>query len=177
MEALTHRAYFIISEGDNFLSKLIRWYQYGNTFTHSSVVIDIEQRPIYNPLVVSAVEKVKTGQFLQIHSKFTKQKRWKYYFVRCTRDQYYAYHKFAYRAVEKEYDVKGLLSFILRRDLNNPKKYFCSELVYECLWRAGIELLQDTASYEITTAILIKSPKVVEDKNLNKILWEYYKWK
>jgi hypothetical protein len=160
------RVYFILSQGEGFFSKLIKWYQYGDAFTHASVVID--KTDVINPYVVTAVQKVKAGKFWDIHTGIAKQKPlFKYYYIEVPDKVAEMYKDIALDLVGDKYDVTGVFGFLLRRDVHKSDRYFCSELVYQCLWSAGVELFDDTNAAEVYSSMLKKSVRVIEDKCLN----------
>lgn len=169
----TKRLYFFMGKGLSPLSNFIRRYQYGNTYTHAGLVLDMEN--IYNPQVLAAVEEIKIGSFWKVHRR-ARQELFKYYYVNVTEQQY----KMVMEKIDmynlSKYDVTGLLSFYLKINVNKEDRYFCSELVFDIMKTSGIEILNDTKAYEVHPSILIKSPLVKEDVELNKKLWEYYGW-
>lgn len=169
------RLYFIFSQGSTILTFFIKAKQRWLDYTHAAIVLD--KTDIYNPEVVAAVTKVNMGKFYDIHSGFARQKKWKYYYVEGTKEQLEAYKEFARRSFNKGYDIKGVIAFGLNLNTHNPDKYFCTELLYETLWKVGIDLLQNTMSYEANVYLMLKSWLIKEDVELNKKVWEHYGWK
>lgn len=80
------------------------------------------------------------------------------------RKYHYAEAEF-YREVEKhlatqlgkKYDIRGLLSFVSRREKQNQDRWFCSELVFWALEQAGALLLRAPA-YKVAPGTLSLSP-------------------
>lgn len=172
------RVYLFMSQGTSFLSKLIKWYQYGNLYTHCGIILEdnIEEN-IDNPIVLAGMNPSMIGRLYDTHTGyFSKQGKFKYYYVEVNEKQYNIYKDLAFNYVNRRYDVKGLFGFLFRIDTNNPKKFFCSELVYDYFWKLGIELFQNTAPYEVYSSMLIKSNLVKEDKELNQKLWRLMNW-
>lgn len=57
----------------------------------------------------------------------------------------------------KAYDFRGVLSFPLRQEKQDPYKWFCSELVHQKLLDTGVMLLQ-APSFKISPTVLSYSP-------------------
>lgn len=163
------RIYFFVSEGTSILSKIIKWYQRGNKYTHSGVVVDMED--INNPTVLAALKKTKVGKFWNIHKGyFERQRCFKYYYIEVDDDQVKRFYSVISKYKDKGYDIRGILGFLLRFNEDDESKFFCSELVYTIFREIGVELLNNTEPYEACTTDLLKSHLVHEDKDLNNLL-------
>jgi uncharacterized protein YycO len=49
---------------------------------------------------------------------------------------------FLHRQVGKKYDIRGLIGFAVAKDYQNPRDWFCSELVMAAFAAGGLNLLQ-----------------------------------
>lgn len=61
----------------------------------------------------------------------------------------------------KPYDYSALLGFIFRRNIQDPKSWFCSELVAWAFEKEGYPLLNSHNYYRITPRDLMLSPLLV----------------
>lgn len=78
--------------------------------------------------------------------------------------------------LSKEYDYTMVARFISRRQASRTEsdKWFCSELVFAALRKAGIELLRDVEPWAVSPGLLAKSPllkfvKTIGPQPLNEI--------
>lgn len=67
---------------------------------------------------------------------------------------------FAKDQIAKSYDYTMVARFVSRRQASRGEsdKWFCSELVFAALRRAGIELLRDVEPWAVSPGLLAKSP-------------------
>lgn len=77
-----------------------------------------------------------------------------------TPDQWETAIKFAKSQLGKKYDFRSIFRFLSKRKAPDNSKWFCSELVYAALTVAGVELLRNIESSEVSPAILSYSPKL-----------------
>lgn len=163
------RLYFFVSEGQTLLAKMFtKWYQWGNVYTHSGIVLSTDS--LLDPLVCAAVDKVRMGRFSDVHKRVP-QKKFRYYYVNVFDRPFLSSELISvcYEYLDKGYDGVGLLSFLLRRNVNNSNRYFCSEMVYEILQRFGVSLFREgmVMPYQVNTSKLLESKEVHEDTILN----------
>ena len=159
------RLYLVLRECDSLLCRIIKWYQYGDNRVHIGIVYDMSD--IRHPLVFEA-DNGKIG----INKYDCNEMRFSYYYVYVD-DRVFErdiFNRLVKRYLNKGYDYRGLLSFILRYDLGNSSKYFCSELVYEFLLYCGVGLFKNTKPYEVYPSLFLKSDKFREDIYLNNII-------
>lgn len=64
----------------------------------------------------------------------------------------------ARQQVGKRYDLRGNFGFIFRMRMQNPKRWFCSELVAWLFWKAGCPLLARLPSWKYAPEDLWRSP-------------------
>lgn len=62
--------------------------------------------------------------------------------------------------VGKKYDYMGVLHFITRKEGNNQKRWFCSELVFKAYQKAGINLLERIHPDKVYPGMLAYSPRL-----------------
>jgi len=60
------------------------------------------------------------------------------------------------------YDYLGVFRFITRRPDKKNNKWFCSELVFEALRAGGVDLFARTEAWEVSPAMLARSPLLTE---------------
>lgn len=60
--------------------------------------------------------------------------------------------------VGKKYDLMGNIGFIFRSRMQNPKKWFCSEMVAWAFWKVGHPLLARLPSWKYSPEDLWRSP-------------------
>lgn len=153
------KVYVGASKGISFISKLIRYYQFGYPYTHAFYIHDINNLIIteawHLPLRRGGRVYYKAPITLN-HSKGTEIT---IYSLNITKEQKEKIEKFLEEQKDKKYDYLGLLSFPFRNcNFNNKKRWFCSELVYAAFLSAGIELLRNVKPCEVDIKTLLSSP-------------------
>lgn len=65
--------------------------------------------------------------------------------------------------IGKPYDFLMVARFVSRLQENRKSsgKWFCSELVFAALQKAGVDLLRDTEPWEVSPGLLSKSPLLI----------------
>ena len=66
--------------------------------------------------------------------------------------------KFCFQQIGKPYDLVGLGSFLLYKEMQNDSKWFCSELVYVAYKQAGVRLLRRVKQDFVSPRDLYISP-------------------
>ena len=62
----------------------------------------------------------------------------------------------------KQYDLRGILAFVSRRDTQDQDKWFCSEIVHAACTAAGLPLFGDNSRpWKTSPGMLLLSPKLV----------------
>ncbi len=147
--------YILATKGYSWISKIIRKWQYGYPYTHIAYVLNHDIKN--DPIVIEAWQpKVRQGRLSKVHSPVTPFGIWE---VTTTENQKQEIEDYLRAQVGKPYDFIGLFGFPFRRkDIQNPDKFFCSELVFTALKKAGIELLQATDPSEVSPRLLLRSP-------------------
>jgi hypothetical protein len=59
---------------------------------------------------------------------------------------------------KREYDLKGIFGFATFSDIEDKKKWFCSELVFTAYKYAGIDLLKYIEPYKVSPRLFLLSP-------------------
>jgi len=72
------------------------------------------------------------------------------YRVPCTPEQSMTFYTGLEQEIGKGYDFLGVLAFRLRMNLQRPKRWFCSELIFQKALDAGIILLADIPSWKVS---------------------------
>jgi len=81
-----------------------------------------------------------------------------YRYVRTTQERQDAVWAAMIAEVGKEYDFAGLWGVIRRKLTENPRKWFCSELVFSAYQKACIFLLVNILPCQVTPPTLVTSP-------------------
>jgi len=98
-------------------------------YTHTAIMLG-------NGMLISATWPHIKTEFVYDYPKGTKIE---IYEVECTEEQRDGVIKwFKDREGKAKYDLKGLLGFVLRKHIEDRKKYFCSEAVVLALYKNGI---------------------------------------
>ena len=149
------KIYILASKGLSFTSKVIRWYQFGFSYTHIGYVWSLDDKR--NPVVVEAwLPRVRLGRFSEAHTPKTP---FSIFSIIVEERQKRMIESFLLKQIGKKYDLFGLLSFAIRRKFPAKNdRWFCSELVFTAFQKAGINLLNYTSPQEVTPALFLKSP-------------------
>lgn len=139
-----------LHRGTSFIGRAIRWQTRG-AYSHASMILPdglfVEAREFIgvralHRLTIANGEKVDT---FRVHVTDTQ------------RDDIAAFVK---EQLGKPYDYTMVLRFLSRRQAARDEsgKWFCSELVFAALQQAGVVLLRDTQPWEVSPAMLARSP-------------------
>lgn len=76
--------------------------------------------------------------------------------------------EFAKAQLGKDYDYTMVARFISRRQesRSTSDKWFCSELAFAAIRKAGIELLRGTEPWEVSPGLLARSPLLTLEKKI-----------
>lgn len=146
-------AYILASKGKSLPSKIIRWWQFGYPYTHIAYVLELME----DPYVIEAWKgEVRKGFFSAHHTKGTE---FAIFSVEVLPSQKEAIEGFLLEQIGKKYDWLGILGFPFRsKNLQDPDRWFCSELVFYAFKQAGVGLLRDTHPSEVSPRLFLKSP-------------------
>lgn len=156
-----NKIYLLFIQGKSIFSKFISWYQFGNPYTHVAIILDETDD---NFLVFEAYHDVS----LNTYNK--KDMNYAVYEVEVDSRVFEKdiFKRLIDRYIRKKYSILGILGFLFRRNFEKKDRYFCSQLVYEFLSYCGVKTLNNTESWEVYPALLLKSfnlKKVIEVKN------------
>jgi len=90
----------------------------------------------------------------------THLKREEYVKVKVTQEQYDIIYQYARSQIGKDYDTWALIGNLFRRNWQETKKWFCSELIAKSFKEAGYPLMNYRTN-RITPLDLLKSPLLV----------------
>lgn len=149
--------YLVATKGKSWISKVIKWRQWGCPYTHIAYIGEHENIiSLENPYAVEAWwNGVVMGRMADIHTEGTK---YTLYSVDVSQRQKKKISAFIEKAVGLKYDWAGILGFLAFKDIQSEKRYFCSELVFRAFQVAGINLLKNTDACEVSPRMFIKSP-------------------
>jgi len=157
------------SKGISLGSKLIRYWQFGFPYTHIFYIID-ENPFSNNPEIIEAwhqpilkgggVYRCKLSQNHTIGTEYT------IFSVEVSYSQKQKIEEFLKKQIGKKYDFIGLLAFPFRmKKLAKNKRWFCSELIFAAFLFAGVELLKYTEPQEVSPRLLLKSTRLIFERN------------
>jgi len=167
--------YFGASKGKSFISKIIKWFQWGDPHTHIFYVVSKDD--IKNPTVIEAWHEpllrggqVRLGKFFEENKYHTKGTEITYYSLSVTPQQKVALEKYLMSKIGFKYDLLGILGFATRlSNTHSSNKYFCSELIFDGLQHIGVDLLKDTVPQSVTPAMFVKSPLLTKLKKVTDV--------
>lgn len=143
---MTNQPKILLFRGRGIISRLIRW-QTRSRYSHAAFLLPdgrileawqgsgvrVAHVPDWCDIDVFAVEGVD-------------------------RLQWSAVLGFARAQIGKGYDYRGVFRFLSRRRTPDNGRWFCSELVFASLAKAGVDLLRDTDPAEVSPGMLARSP-------------------
>lgn len=144
--------------GKSFVSKIVKWFQWGYPYTHVAYVLD--DRDKSNPLIIEAWYDVHACHYDIYH----KGDPFEYFYIDSTDKQRRMVERFLFQQLGKTYDWLGVIGFAFHKDIEDRQSWFCSELISEALFRAGIDVLESIQSWKITPKLLLISPLVRGDR-------------
>lgn len=114
------------SASDGVVSRVVRWFTWSK-WSHVEAIIS-------DGTIISA-DSTKNS-VVNIENKPVKYSRVVY--ISVTKDQRNKFEAFLRQQLGYKYDFYGIISFIIRRDIEARKRWFCSELIVAALAAAGI---------------------------------------
>ena len=131
------------STGTGFGSGIIRWFTWSK-YSHVDLILP-------NGTLLGALQGKGVGirEDSRGGDKFT---------VNCSEEVAQRVLLNSISFIGKEYDWWGAFAFGPRRDWQDSKKWFCSELIVHLFAQAGLSLLNTRESHRISPAMLVLSP-------------------
>lgn len=145
-----------LHKGRGVISRLIGW-QTRSAYTHASLIFDTVWVGKYEVIEAREFKGVITSQgplaWLPTNVEVFRVEG-------LTREQESAARAFARAQIGKPYDYTMVARFVSRRQeaRKSSGKWFCSELVFAAVQKAGVNLLGKTEPWEVSPALLSKSP-------------------
>ena len=136
-----------LHRGSGFIGSLIKWQTRGK-YSHASILITpkeiVESREFKGVRMVDIYEKDKID-FFHVQANPSQQEK---------------ILKFLESISTKKYDYRQVFRFItrMREAKGTQDKYFCSELVFDSLQQAGIDLFINTEGWEVSPHLISRSP-------------------
>lgn len=118
---------------------LIKWFTFGG-YSHVSLVFEIDNPEGNTPRMLE-IDALQGKGVSSRYDGAIKSKR-DLFLVPCDLDVANDIYLTARHLCGCKYDWAGIWGFLHRKKRENPKKWFCSELVAHCLKENGIELLR-----------------------------------
>jgi hypothetical protein len=180
------KTYVLATKGRGFISSLIRKYQRGFPYTHIAYVYKMES--FKNPVIIEAwhlpvkletkiVKEIKLfgnkkfkikkpklrigglrlGHLKDLHDKGVE---YSIFEIDVKKEQKDLIEIFLLKQISynPEYDLKGIFGFATFSDLEDKKKWFCSELVFTAYKYAGVKLLKYIEPYKVSPRLFLLSP-------------------
>ena len=137
-------------KGTSFISRIIRWRTWSD-YSHAAWVC---RDGTVIEAWVGGVRRVPG--LLSQHKEDTTIEL--YEVAGLTEDQRDRIEAFLAAQIGKPYDYTAILGFALRKDTQNPAKWFCSELVFAGCQSAAINLLARIPPWKVSPDLLVLSP-------------------
>lgn len=134
-------------KGKGLISSLIRW-QTDGSYSHAAIVTDDYQ--VIESWQGAGV-RIKTLDSWDNIDLFE---------VDVTEEQKQRIFTFLYNQIGKKYDYRAIIRFVSRKNFLTNDRWFCSELVFQAFWEAGIQLFVRTWPWEVPPDWLHRSPLV-----------------
>lgn len=158
------KVYIGATKGISFISKLIRYYQFGYEYTHAFYVHDIQNLIITEAWHLPLLKGGNVYHKVPIYKNHSPGTYAVIYSVEVEDYQKELIEKFLEEQAGKKYDFLGLLSFPFRNcSLNSKHRWFCSELVYASFLYGKVELLNSVKPCEVDIKTLLSSPLLVKE--------------
>ena len=146
-----------LHRGTGFIARAIRW-QTRSVYSHASVLLEesemvIEAREFQGVRVVMWNDVVASGEVVDLFR------------VRdISAEQEKVVREFLWEQMGKGYDYTMVARFVSRRQEERASsgKWFCSELVFAALAKAGVKLLERIEAWEVSPGVLRLSTRLEE---------------
>ncbi|HEY1170247.1 MAG TPA: YiiX/YebB-like N1pC/P60 family cysteine hydrolase [Verrucomicrobiae bacterium] len=149
-----------LHRGKGFIARAIRW-QTRSVYSHASIVLEesecvVEAREFEGVRMVLWRDVVASGEVVDLFrvKGLTEEAE------ECVRE-------FLWEQMGKAYDYTMVARFISRRQEERASsgKWFCSELVFAALAKAGVRLLERVEAWEVSPGMLRLSTRLEQMKN------------
>jgi len=123
----------VFFKNKSFISKAIKWFTTSN-WSHVGCMIDYNNNMIeatWPRVKISNISSYKGCEYAVLRLK-----------QNLTDEQKIKILDFLKDKIDKRYDWRGIISFVIKSNYQNKNWFFCSELVIEAYRAAGIELLR-----------------------------------
>jgi len=140
-------------KGKSLTSKVIKFKTRG-VYSHTAIMLDdnkiVEAWQGSNKvrIIKSLSDGHKPGTEVDI------------YYLNATQSQQVLFVEFVMKQLGKKYDYKGILGFVLNRNIHGQDSWFCSELFMAACDYAGIVILRNTTPWQTSPSLITKSPKL-----------------
>ena len=140
-------------KGTSFISRIIRW----RTWSDYSHAVWVCRDGTVIEAWVGGVRRVP-GLLSQHREKTVVEL---YAIAGLNEEQRDRIETFLVAQLGKPYDYAAILGFALRKDTQNPAKWFCSELIFAACLFAGIYLLARIPPWKVSPDLLALSPLLI----------------
>lgn len=138
----------LLFKGRGVVSQLIRWQTNGQ-YSHAAIQLG-DGRIIeawHKPAEVRVRPPLKDWSNVEAYSV-----------EGMTADQWQVAVEFLDKQLGKKYDFGGVLRFVTRWRKEKDDKWFCSELVFQAVKEAGVDLLSRIQCSQVSPTVLSFSP-------------------
>ena len=139
--------------GRSWISRLIRWRTW-SPYSHAAWLCRdgtvIEAWPGGVQWVSGLLTQHKERTVVEV-----------YEIVGLTEEQRTRIETFLVDQIGKPYDYLAILGFMLRKPLQKPSRWFCSELIFSACQSAGVNLLARIPPWKVSPDMLALSPQLV----------------
>lgn len=139
----------LLFKGRGIVSTLIRW-QTRSEYSHAAILLP--DGTIIEAWQGAGVRRKIISDWTDVDS---------FMVTAMTPAQWASAIDFAAQQIGKGYDYKGVIRFLSRQSLKLDSRWFCSELVFAALERAGVAVLSRVDASEVSPAMLSLSPLLI----------------
>lgn len=143
----------VLYKGRSALSRAIRWWTRSD-YSHAAW-----ERSNGNLMEAWTHGVRMVADFATDHARGTPVE-W-YRIEGATLEQRDAIECFLTSQLGKRYDYRGVFGFVSHKDLDNPDRWFCSELIFEACRMAGLPLLARVPAFKVSPGALWAAPRLV----------------
>lgn len=153
----------LLFRGKGLISTLIRWQTRGD-YSHAAILLP-DGKTVIEAWQGSGVRKKEITNWEGIDTFCIPVNL-------MTADQWKLAVTFAEAELGKKYDYWAIVRFVSRAVMPENDKWFCSELVYSCIKRAGLSLFARIEAWAVSPGMLNNSPymyKTASDRSENSL--------
>jgi uncharacterized protein YycO len=150
MNDLRKETRILLYRGWSFVDTLIRWQTWGRV-AHAALYFPQFGDVIYESVLHGVTRRAWTNDDAKAEQYIVTQSPW-------GAPNWSRAVEFLDKQVGKPYDIKGLFQFLARSGDDNPRAWFCSDLVFEAVRHAGVLLVARVPRCKVSPEQIRRSP-------------------